>query len=319
MKLKPAQILLALFAMLIFSLSACKDFIEPNISRRLVSLKAPSDKYQSTNYNINFWWDEVEDALSYRLQVVTPGFDTIGGLVADTLVKGNRFTLTLDPGEYQWRVRAENGSSQTEFSTPNHLTVIPSSLTAQTVILSSPANNTATNQSSVTFKWASLFSAVNYHIQADTNNFADASHILIDLTIPGQQYTYKFPKDQTYQWRVRAENATEQSKWSVVNNISFDATAPAGVTLSAPQNNAVVNKPVSLQWTKSATASNYKLYVYKADSTTLYSTAFPALLNTNTYSFTLGSSGERIYWRITALDAAGNESAPSALQSFVLQ
>lgn len=72
MKLKPAQILLALFAMLMFSLSACKDFIEPNISKRLVSLKAPSDKYQSTNYNINFWWDEVEDALSYRL----PGCDT---------------------------------------------------------------------------------------------------------------------------------------------------------------------------------------------------------------------------------------------------
>ncbi|QEM09154.1 hypothetical protein [Mucilaginibacter rubeus] len=319
MKLKPAQLLFFLFALSMVFLSACKDFIEPNISKRPVTLKAPSDKYQSTSYNVNFWWDEVEDALYYRLQVVTPGFDTIGGLVEDTLIKSNRFTLTLDPGEYQWRVRAENGSSQTEFSTLNHLTIIPSSLAAQTVILSSPSNNTVTNQSSTVFKWGALFSATSYHLQLDTNNFADASHILIDLTIPGQQYTYKFPKDQNYQWRVRAESATEQSKWSAVNNIGFDATAPAAVILSSPQNNAVISKPVGLQWTKSATASNYKLYVYKADSTTLYSTAFPALLNTNTYSFAQGSSGERIYWQVSALDGAGNESALSALQSFVLQ
>jgi uncharacterized protein YegP (UPF0339 family) len=316
MKLKTAQIM---FVMLLISLSACKDFIEPNISKRAVTLKAPSDKYQSTSYNVNFWWDEVDDALSYRLQVVTPGFDTVGGLVADTLVKGNRFTLTLDPGEYQWRVRAENGSSQTEFSAPNHLTVIPSTLTAQIVILGSPSNNTVTNQSNVTFKWGTLFNATNYHIQADTNNFADASHLLVDVTIPGQQYIYKFPKDQNYQWRVRAENTTEQSKWSAVNNISFDATPPAGVTLSSPQNNEVVAKPVSLQWTKSAAASNYKLYVFKADSTTLYNTTFPALQTTNTYSFMLGASGDRVYWRVTALDAAGNESTPSTLQSFVLQ
>jgi hypothetical protein len=319
MKLKPAQILFAAFAMLLISLSACKDFIEPNIAKHTVTLKAPSDKYQSSSYNVNFWWDEVEDALYYRLQIVTPGFDTTGGLVADTLIKGNRFTLTLDPGDYQWRVRAENGSSQTAFSAPNHLTIIPSSLAAQIVILSSPSNNAVTSQSSTTFKWGTLFSATNYHLQLDTNNFADAGHILLDLTIPGQQYSYKFPKDQNYQWRVRAESATEQSKWSVVHNISFDATPPPGITLSSPQNNAVVSKPVSLQWAKSTAASNYKLYVYKADSTTLYSMAFPALLNTNTYSFALGSSGERIYWQVTVLDGAGNESVPSALQSFVLQ
>ncbi len=319
MKLKPAHIFFTLFAIPLIFLSSCKDFIEPNIDKRAVTLQAPSDKYQSTSYNINFWWNEVEDALSYRLQVVSPGFDTIGGLVADTLIKGNHFTFTLDPGEYEWRVRAENGSSQTAFSTANRLTVIPSTLAAQTVTLSSPANNTITNQTSANFKWGALFNATVYHLQVDTNNFADANNILTDQTIPGQQYNYKFPKDQNYQWRVRAENATEQSKWSTVNNIGFDSTPPGGVTLSAPQNNAVVAKPVSLQWSKSSGASNYKLYVYKADSTTLYSTAFPVLLNNNSYSFSFGTSGERIYWQVSALDAAGNESVLSALQSFVLQ
>ena len=319
MKLKPAQVLFYTFAIVLLSFSACKDFIEPSISKRPVTLKAPSDKYQSANYNINFWWDEVEDAISYRLQVVTPGFDTIGGLIADTLVKGNHFTLTLDPGEYQWRVKALNGSSETAFSTANNLVIVPSSLTAQTVILGSPANNTVTNQGTVLFKWGTLFGATSYHLQVDTNNFADLNHILADQTIPGQQYSFRFPKDLSYQWRVRAESASEQSKWSAINTITFDATAPAGVALSSPQNNEVVNKPVSLQWTKSTAAANYKLYVYKDDSTTLYNNTFPVLLNATSYNFTLGTSGERIYWQVSTLDAAGNESVPSELRSFLIQ
>ena len=319
MKLKPVQVLFFMFAIVLLSLSACKDFIEPSISKRPVILKAPSDKYQSTSYNINFWWDEVEDAISYRLQVVTPGFDTIGGLIADTLIKGNHFTLTLDPGEYQWRVKALNGSSETAFSTANNLVIVPSSLAAQTVILGSPSNNSVTNQSTVLFKWGTLFGATSYHLQVDTNNFTDLNHIVTDQTIPGQQYSFRFTKDQSYQWRVRAESASEQSKWSAINNITFDVTAPVGVALSSPQNNAVVNKPVSLQWTKSTAAVNYKLYVYKDDSTTLYNNTFPVLLNTTGYNFTLGSSGERIYWQVSVLDAAGNESAPSELRSFLIQ
>lgn len=98
-------------------LTACKAFIEPNISNSKVNLEAPGINYLSTKYAVSFWWDNVDDALSYRLQVVTPSLDTIGALIIDTLVKTNTFTLSLSPGRYQWHVRAENGSSKTAYST----------------------------------------------------------------------------------------------------------------------------------------------------------------------------------------------------------
>ena len=71
-------------------LSACKAFIEPNIGNSKVNLEAPGNGYQSTKYAVSFWWDKVDDALTYRLQVVTPSLDTIGSLVTPLASTGLR-------------------------------------------------------------------------------------------------------------------------------------------------------------------------------------------------------------------------------------
>jgi hypothetical protein len=318
MKLKLLPLFLLTLLALTEIVSSCKEFIEPSISKRTVQLNAPADQYQSTSYTVNFWWEGVEDALYYRLQVVTPTFDSIGGLVLDTLIRGTKFSQTLDPGTYQWRVRAENGSTQTGYTVPRGLIVLPSTLTNQTILLSSPSNNTVTTQSAVTFKWGSLYKATRYHLQVDTNNFASENTVVSDQVIPGQQYTFKLPKDQLYQWRVRAENDSSQSKWSVINQLSYDATPPGAVTLVQPQDNTTLSRPVSLSWNKTVTTATYKLYVYKSDQTTLYDT-FPLSQNTTSYTFNTGNMGDRIYWKVSAVDAAGNEGQSSELRSFTLQ
>lgn len=319
MKPKPSSLSVCIVLAFSWALSSCKEFIEPAIDKKKVTLNAPANQYQSTSYALSFWWDGVEDALSYRLQVVTPKFDSIGGLLIDTLIKSTKFSLTMEPGDYEWRVRAENGSSQTGYSTPGSFTVLPGSLTDQTLLLSSPGNNSLTSLTSVIFKWGSLYKATKYRFQIDSNNFADENTLIKDQVIPGQQFSFKFPKDQIYQWRVRAENETEQSKWSAINIITYDATPPSKVILTLPENNAQVTKPVALSWTTVASAVNYKLYVYKNDQTTPLNSTFPLLLNVTNYSFNTGNAGDRAYWKVTAVDAAGNESQPSDLRSFVLQ
>jgi hypothetical protein len=319
MKRSTFPLILITFLAVMAALPSCKEFIEPSIAKREVQLEAPADHYQSQKYNINFWWDEVEDALGYRLQIVTPGFDTIGSLVLDTLVKGDKFAFTLDPGQYQWRVRAENGSSQTAFSSPRNLTVEASSLTGQTVILSSPGNNAVSNQKAIIFKWNDLFGATKFQVEIDTNNFADENALVYNQVIPGRQLSFSFPKDQTYGWRVRAENDSEQSKWSAVSFITYDSTPPGTVSLTAPANATIANLPVALKWNAVSGASNYKVYVYKGDSTSLYNTTFPALTNTTSYSFNTGSTGEKIYWKVTAIDAVGNEGKSSEIRNFTVQ
>jgi hypothetical protein len=42
-------------------------------------------------------------------------------------------------------------------------------------------------------------------------------------------------------------------------------------------------------------------------------------LNTTSYTLTQGNFGERIYWKVSAMDGAGNESQSSIVRSFVLQ
>jgi len=318
LRLKPYPLLLILIAGIAF-LTSCDAIIEPSISKKQVIPEAPADQYQSSSYSINFWWDEVEHALSYRLQVVSQSFASPGGLILDTVVTKTRFSVNLDPGKYQWRVLAQNGSSQTAYTTPRNLEVESSSIKQQTVQLSSPSNNFITNQSVQTFQWGSLFGATQYRFELDTNNFANESTVLSNQVISGQQLNFTFPKDQSYQWRVRAENDTAQSRWSAISLIVYDHTPPAAPSPVSPANGQTVSLPVTLQWGAVTTAARYKLFVFKSDSTSLYNTSFPLSVNATSYSFNLGSPGDKIYWKVAALDAAGNEGQASDLRSFVLQ
>jgi len=315
----PKFYLFSVLAAALFGLAACEDIIEPSISKSQVHLEAPTDQYLSTSYTLNFWWDEVDHALNYHLQVVTPSFAAPGSLVLDTIVTGYKFSYNLNPGTYQWRVMAENGSSQTAYSAPRTFTVAASSITQQQVQLLSPANNYLTNKTSVLLQWGNLYGATKYQIEIDTNNFVNESTVVLNQTIPGQQLNFTFPKDQNYQWRVRAENDTAQAQWSAISSVTFDNIPPAMVSLTSPANNLTVSVPVSLQWNATPTATNYRIYVFKSDSTTLYNSSFPIQVNSTSYSFGLGNSGDRIYWKVSALDAIGNEGQASVLRSFVVQ
>ena len=310
-------LLLSLFT--VQALTSCTDIIEPSISKYTVKLEAPTDQYISPSYTINFWWDQVANALTYHLQVVTPTFASPGSLVLDTVITGNKFSFSLSPGNYQWRVMAENGSSQTPYAGPRSFTVGASSIKQQTVQLSTPANNYLTNSDAIVLTWATLYGATKYQLQIDTNSFADTTHLVYNNILSGQQFNFNFPKDQVYQWRVRGENDTAYSLWSSINTMTYDHTPPGQVSVLLPANNQTIALPVNLQWSSTATANKYKLYVFQSDSTTNYSSVFPMIINTTDYNFNFGSSGDRVYWKVSAIDAAGNEGQASALRSFVLQ
>ena len=319
--MKPCLFVSSYFLLLsaITALSSCNAIIEPSIAKKTVQPEAPTDQYQSTSYTINFWWDEVDNALSYHLQVVTPNFSSPGSLILDTIVKKNIFSFNFNPGIYQWRVLAQNGSSQTPYTAPRNFTVTATSIKQQAVQLTSPANNLLTNQGNTTFQWSSLYGATKYQLEIDTNNFVNESNAVYNQVIPGQQLSFTLPKDHVYQWRVKAENDTAQSQWSAINLVTYDHTPPAQAILSSPADGVTTPLPVSLQWNSVPSAVKYKLYVYQSDGLTLYNQNFPMSLSTNSYSFNLGKSGDKIFWAVSAIDAAGNEGQLSVQRSFILQ
>jgi hypothetical protein len=318
--MKPNLFFCAIIGVFIIGcLASCKDIIEPDISKKAVQLQAPGANYKSASYNINFWWEGVDDALTYHLQVVSPKFDSIGSLVLDTTLKTTKFSINLSPGNYEWRVRAENGSYKTAYSAARGFTVLQSSIKNQKVQLLGPANNALTNQATATFSWGDLYGATKYRLQIDTNNFINETLAVYNQVTPNLQMNFTFAKDQTYQWRVRAENDTAQAQWSAINSINYDHTPPAKVSLVTPTNNQTVTLPATLQWNTVLTAAKYKLYILKSDSTTLYNSTFPLTTTNTSYSFNMGSFGEKVYWKVAAIDAAGNEGALSDLRNFVHQ
>ena len=319
MKPRPLPYLIMLLLAGIGLAPSCTDIIEPSISKSQVTLEAPANAYTSTSYAVNFWWDAVDHALTYHLQVVTPNFASPGKLVLDTIVKNYKFTYTLNPGNYQWRVMAENGSSQTAYSSPLSFTIAATSITKQAVQLTAPANDFLTNQSTVSFQWTSMYGATQYRFEIDTNNFANPNALVSNTVISGQQINFTFPKSQVYQWRVQAENDTANAQWSAINTLTFNNTPPAQVTLVVPVSGTTLSQPVSLQWNAVTNAVHYKVYAFKSDSTTLYNANFPFVVNTNIYSFGQGISGNKIYWKVSALDAEGNEGKASPLWNFTLQ
>lgn len=296
----------------------CKEFIEPSLEKKKVTLLAPANGAEGRIYDQTFWWEEVDDAVKYRLQVVTPNFDQPLRLVLDTLIERNRFNHSFTPGNFQWRVRAENGSSKSTYTTAS-FTIHPGAIEEQQVQLSLPLNHTLTNQPNAVFKWLKLYGCDQYRIQLDTNNFVDENTLFLDKTISGLELPVTFTKDKVYQWRVKGSNGTNDSKWSVIQDVIFDKTPPGKVVLTAPLNNQSVAKPATLRWELLTGAKKYLLYIYKNESGNPYSSKYPLSLTTGSYVFSEGLSSEKVYWEVKAVDEVGNVGQVSELRSFLIQ
>ncbi|NTD96998.1 fibronectin type III domain-containing protein [Agrobacterium tumefaciens] len=297
---------------------ACNDFIEPSIEHRNITILAPADKIETNSYQQTFWWNPMADALAYRLQVVSPDFEKVSKVLIDTLIRSEKFVYTLDPGKYQWRVRGENGSSASNYS-DRFLEVFPSSLKDQILQVTSPANGIYLADQSLSLSWLRLFGAQLYRIQIDNNNFQDENKMILNATTDNLSFLHRVLEEGTYQYRIRAENTTENSKWSNVSTFRYDITGPAAVVLKMPSEKQQVPQPVKLIWDKVTDAVSYEITVYKTDQQTIYHKNYPLKLNSTEHTFNLGVAGETIAWRVRAYDQAGNAGTYSEFRTFVIQ
>ena len=84
-------------------MGGCKEVFTPSLDRVDVKLLAPGNNVISDSTVQDFYWQPVDTGVQYELVVVTPRFDSIVSLLADTTVGTNQVILTLAPAQYQWR------------------------------------------------------------------------------------------------------------------------------------------------------------------------------------------------------------------------
>lgn len=300
-----------LTGMLLLLFSACEEFIEPDLTKKTVSIIAPSDNSSSSNYTPIFWWNDVKGASNYQLQIVKPNFTNIQQLVLDTTISINKFSYTLSPGTYQWRVRALNGSSATPFVTYSLSIDSTLDLAGQTLILFSPTNNYYSNSFTQTFTWTVLSNASNYIFQVFT---AAGAAVDVPQSITSNTATHTFLADGTYKWRVFAQNSTSNSPYSE-RTIIIDTSNPLAPTLTHPIANDTSSNPVSLNWTSDTGVVLDSFFVYSDSALSVLLTSDTTSVHTATYS---GSVGQDYFWRVRSKDAAGNWSTYAAKRKFII-
>ncbi len=257
---------------------------------------------------VTLQWQSYSGAVFYEYSYSTnPSF---AGSVNGTTISTTVNTSSLSEGiTYYWKVRANNGSGFSPWSTTWSFTT--SGL--GTPILISPANGSS-NQPivSLTLDWQDVTSATFYEYQYGTDvNFASPTPVIATSTVSTSTLN-GLAVNTTYYWRVRSNDGVSQSPWSSV--WSFTTSDLEVPTLVSPMN-GVVNQQVNtlvLDWNNTSNTTFYEIqystdvqFVSPVSSTTTVSSAIINNLDFNT----------TYYWRVRSND--GNSySSWSVVWSF---
>lgn len=299
----------------LITLYACNAFIEPALNDAEVQLISPPDNIESQNYVQTFWWEKVDGASRYNIQIVSPGFDSVATLVADTNITSNKFTVSLSPGSYQWRVRAENSGTVSPYSMRS-FTVDTAGLASQQVVITTPPNATFFG-AKILLDWQPLFGASQYQVQIDTSLGAFAEEFLIEnerINVPTSNFFKNFGRTTgSFIWRLRAMNAQDTTSFTPPSNFVINNTPPV---ITAPVNTSPSN--VTLRWDPLPGATLYDVHIKKQTngSRTVF-TGFPKQISTTSHNFT-AIVGDTIWWTVGARDVAGNISDTTTSQKVII-
>ncbi len=299
--------------------SCTKDFIVEDIKNKSITVISPANNLLTTSNQITFWWEELSGAERYNVQVVKPNFASITQIIADTNITGLKYNLTLQPGVYQWRIKAMNAGGSTAYQTYNLTVDTTSNLSSLFVSTIEPANDFLTGNKRVNFSWNTLNAADNYQIV-----LLNASNgVIKDTTTALITYTYTFAGQGTYSWRVRAMNDFSISQYNTPLTFTIDLTAPAAPVLISPFNGAVVSPTNNLSWNRvGAPDAKYDSVFVASDSlfnniisktkTHLQSISINALTNPPPATSTV------YWWKLRSVDSVGNRSVYSNQLKFQL-
>ncbi len=306
------KIILAAFSIAIaIYVTSCTDIVSTNLSRSSITILAPANNFVSQNYTQQFWWEEVEGADKYNLQIVKPSFAAGQQLIVDTTVNGNKYLQTLQPGAYQWRVRAQNNTSNTDYVTYNLTIDSTLNLSNQLVLLNTPTDNFYADSLSQTFSWFAMPNATEYIFRVLTQSGIQIGN---SLSTPTTAISYTFPGEGTYKWRVSALNSQSSSP-AAEYTITIDITRPGIPVLTfAPINDTTRLKPVPLAWNSLEANASYNLQI--STDSTFTSVVKDTTTSDLSYNFRNPITNQFYFWRLRAIDLATNTGAYSNRRKF---
>jgi hypothetical protein len=310
-------ILLISLGSIMFCFQACNEIIETNLEKKHIVLVSPADGTLSVISLQTFWWDELKGADKYNLQIVQPSFANAQQLILDTNVSNNKFEWSLLPGSYQWRVKAFNNSSSTEYVTFSLRIDSTPDISHQIIRLIAPLNLDTTNLQSFVFSWENLYNAEDYRFEIWQPDFTTGTNIL-SVVVNNCSYTYEIPTEGSFEWGVRGQNSTTNTLYSK-RTLYIDKTAPNIPVLLTPHNRDSVNNTYfDFTWSRGTTSgSSIKDSLFIYSDSLMNSPKRLKYLSSAIWSDSLGTG--KYFWRVKSFDAAGNSSEYSTLWKVVVK
>ena len=188
-----------------FTLSDNGDFIQS-----MVYLESPEDNLITNQAVQNLIWTAVNNATDYRVQVWEP--DTDGALVFDEICYANNMEITFNDGSFVWRVRAQNATSNAQYSQRSIMVDITA---PNTPTLLTPADETTTTAGSIVFTWERDLIEGSEEIDS-LYIFTDVSltNLFLKEEVSNNTYTTDMTAG-TYYWRMKSfDRAGNESDYS---------------------------------------------------------------------------------------------------------
>jgi hypothetical protein len=310
---KTLKIISLLF--IVISLVSCKEVFEKDLSMQNISILIPQNNTVTSIRNVHFKWNKLEDATSYTLEIVSPSFSNIYYFDVDSTFPNNEIFIDLKIGVYQWRVRANNNATKTDFTLPSNFTIDSSSdLTRQSVVLTSPINGFISDRLSLNFMWNLMSFADDYDFELrEGTDFTSGSPVASNYNILTTSSLVNTLQEKKYIWGVRAKNTTSLSSYKT-RSFFVDTTHPIVPTLRTPVNNIVVadSSTINFSWINPTDIGGS----YKSNITSIIEIATDSLFGTITHTINSTSSNENYifnsvgtyFWRMYSKDDASNES-----------
>ena len=298
----------ALMLALVFG--SCKPLLEGSLKDQVVAMNAPQENDTLASGFVGFWWNELENASGYRIQIAKPDFANPSQLLVDTLVTSYTFSFQLTEGAYEWRVRAENSNSETQYVYRNFYVKDDIDLTGQTVVLKSPIAGYASRDSAFTFTWFALPTADKYTFRLEDS----IQGVVVEQFVYTDSFSVVLQTEGTYTWKVKAKNATSETDFTS-RSFYYDKIAPAAPLLLLPVFGDTVNiPPTTLSWTRpdaSGSPITDSVFVFTDSLVTSF-----GVYTSSTESRSVSLPPDLYYWRVRSVDNAGNASDYSSTFKF---
>lgn len=292
---------------------SCEDILEEDISNDTIQILSPINNTKIESNVVSFKWNNLDGADKYRIQV----YESNQSLVLDSLTSKTNITLPLNAGNYMWRVRGENYAYESTYSFPsNFSTSIPTDLTNQQVILSTPENDKFFNFINVSLNWEALNNATSYTVKVVNSSTSQEVYSKTNVTETSLTLDLSTLSDGTYEWRLKAKNADSETKQYSARKFNIDTTAPNQPKNIAPADNSTqtANTTTTYNWSIPSDVGNARspiTYVIEFATDVDFKAIFRTQNSTTTTLQQAFATTGIYYWRVRAVDNAGNVGANS--------